>query len=211
MTARLVVFDFGGVVFRWRPEQLLARVLGPARIRQPEEALAWKDRFFQAYGGDWGEFDAGRIGVDEVRTRIAARTGLAPDEVQAVIDAVPAELQPIPGTVALIERLKAAGQALAYLSNMPLPYVAYLRAEQPVLGCFGQGVFSGEERCAKPEDRIFALAQARFGRTPPELVFIDDHPANIEAARALGWTALLFTGPDVLAADLDKLGLLPLD
>lgn len=48
-----LIFDFGGVLFRWRPADLLARVL-PQHIHSGEEAEHWKRQFFQAYQGDWG-------------------------------------------------------------------------------------------------------------------------------------------------------------
>jgi hypothetical protein len=53
--------------------------------------------------------------------RIAKRTGLAPADVQAVVDAVPAALQPMPDTRGPAAQLHAAGHPLYFLSNMPAP------------------------------------------------------------------------------------------
>ena len=69
-----IVFDFGGVVFRWHPASFLARVW-PHRIETLEQGAAATAVFFQNYGGDWGLFDQGLISADEVVRRIAARTG----------------------------------------------------------------------------------------------------------------------------------------
>ena len=44
---------------------------------------------------------------------------------------------------------------------------------------------------------------------PTTAVFIDDKPANVAGAEALGFTGLHFTGPEALRADLIRLGLLP--
>ena len=41
-----------------------------------------------------------------------------------------------------------------------------------------------------------------------QLLFIDDHRPNVEAALARGWQAVHFTNPQALAADLARLGLL---
>ena len=60
-----IVFDFGGVVFRWHPASFLARVL-PQRIETLEQGARAAAQFFQNYGGDWGLFDQGLIGADEV-------------------------------------------------------------------------------------------------------------------------------------------------
>lgn len=201
-----VIFDFGGVVFQWRPADLLARVL-PHRIRSTEEAEHWKRTFFQAYQGDWGAFDSGLISAEECRDRIAARTGLSRDEVQTVIDAVPQELAPQAGTVALLQALKAAGHRLFFLSNMPEPYAQYLETHHAFLSWFEDGVFSARVKTGKPGLDIFRIALARFGLAPAEALFIDDHPENIAAAGQLGLPALQFTTARRLLADLRAQGL----
>ena len=48
-----IVFDFGGVVFRWHPASFLAR-MWPHRIETLEQGAATAAVFFQNYGGDWG-------------------------------------------------------------------------------------------------------------------------------------------------------------
>jgi HAD superfamily hydrolase (TIGR01509 family) len=203
-----LIFDFGGVVFRWQPEALLARVL-PQHAATPEQAAHWKQQYFQNYSGDWGAFDSGLISADEVVARIAARTGLARDEVQAVVDAVPSELEPLAGTVALIESLKANGHRLFFLSNMPAPYAEHLERSHAFMASFEQGVFSSRVRLAKPDARLFALALAQFGIEARDALFIDDHSANIEAATQFGLPALLFTEPSLLAEALRERGYLP--
>ena len=117
-----IVFDFGGVLFRWQPAQLLLREL-PHRLADTTAAQALATQFFQGYGGDWAAFDRGEIEVPQLARNIAARTGLALADVQRVIDGVKDELQPLPDSVALIERLRAAGHRLHYLSNMPAPSI----------------------------------------------------------------------------------------
>lgn len=202
------VFDFGGVVFQWRPAELLKREL-PRHATDDDSVRHWLKQFFQDYGGDWGEFDRGTIEADEVVARIAARTGLSPAEVRRVVEGVPAELQLMPDTAALIQRLRGAGQRLCFLSNMPRPYARHLRAAHPLDDWFDDGVFSSDERQIKPDPAIFALAQQRFGVPAAELVFLDDHPINIEAARAAGWRALHFSGAARAEADLRAAGWWP--
>jgi len=187
-----IVFDFGGVVFRWHPASFLARVW-PQRAQTLEQGAQLAAQFFQNYGGDWGLFDQGLISADEVVRRIAARTGWPQDEVQVVVNAVPDELMSIPATVALIGELKAGGHALHFLSNMPEPYADHLSASYPLAEWFQSGLFSGRVKHIKPGAEIFAMAEQQFGAQPHELLFLDDHPANIEAAMARGWQAVLFT------------------
>lgn len=196
-----LIFDFGGVLFHWRPAELLARVL-PERVRSTEEAEHWKRQFFQAYQGDWGAFDSGLISAEECRDRIAARTGLSRDEVQAVMEAVPLELAPQQGTVDILRALKSAGHRLFFLSNMPEPYARHLEQQHDFLGWFEDGVFSARVKTGKPGLDIFHLALARFGVAAQDALFIDDHPENIQAAAQLGLPALQFTSPSRLAQDL---------
>jgi putative hydrolase of the HAD superfamily len=188
-----IVFDFGGVLFQWQPQRLLRREI-PQMAHDEASAALWVSKIFQSYEGDWGDFDRGSVSVPELVTRIAARTGLTAHEVQAVVDGVPHELQPIADTVTLLRRLREEGHELYFLSNMPAPYADHLEREHDFLAWFRDGVFSARVGLAKPDPAIFALAAARFGAAPSELVFLDDHEPNVLAARAGGWRALHFTG-----------------
>ncbi|WP_077034838.1 HAD family hydrolase [Pelomonas sp. KK5] len=187
-----IVFDFGGVLFRWHPPSFMARIW-PHRAADATQGREIALQFFENYRGAWGDFDRGVAEAHEVVERIAARTGWPRAEVQAVVDAIPAELELQAETVKLIEELKAAGHRLFFLSNMPRPLAAHLEAAHPLHEWFEGGVFSGRVRQVKPGAEIFATAIATFGVKAEDCVFLDDHPENIEAAKALGWEALLFT------------------
>lgn len=187
-----IVFDFGGVVFRWQPASLLARVW-PHRIETLEQGAQAAAQFFQNYGGDWGLFDQGLIGADEVVRRIAARTGWPRGEVQQVVKAVPEELLPIPATVVLIRDLKQAGHTLHFLSNMPEPFADHLCRSHPLSEWFRSGLFSGRVKQSKPGPHIYALAERAFEASGQDLLFLDDHPANVDAALARDWQSFLFT------------------
>ncbi|MDT9002123.1 HAD family phosphatase [Paucibacter sp. APW11] len=202
-----IVFDFGGVLFHWHPASFLAR-LWPQRAADEQAGAALAQDFFQNYSGDWGAFDQGLIDAPTVIARISARTGWPAEEVRQVVEAVPDELQARPATVALIEDLKAHGHRLFYLSNMPEPYADHLERSYPLHDWFDAGVFSGRVKLSKPGREVFELAQQRFGLPAEQLLFLDDHPANIEAARALGWQALLFSDADSVRPELQALGLI---
>lgn len=186
-----VVFDFAGVLFHWQPPQMLQRVL-PQHATDDASARRLVQDIFQGYTGDWADFDRGLLEVPELVQRIAARTGLPAQAVQAVVDAVPAELQPIAETVALLRRLHAQGRRLHFLSNMPAPYADYLEREHDFLNCFDSGVISARVQQIKPEPGIFDTAARLFGSEPAQLLFIDDMLDNVHAARQAGWQALHF-------------------
>jgi putative hydrolase of the HAD superfamily len=202
-----IVFDFGGVLFHWHPASFLARVW-PHRAATVEEGAGIAKTFFQNYGGDWGLFDQGLIGADEVIGRIVARTGWPIEDVEAVLRAVPGELALIPGTAALITDLRAAGHTLHYLSNMPEPFADHLASAHPLHEWFESGLFSGRVKHIKPGAEIFQLAEQQFGARPEEMLFLDDHPANVDAVLNRGWQAILFTDAAAARRQLVERGLL---
>lgn len=187
-----IVFDFGGVVFQWKPTRLLQREI-PQHATDEASAARWAETVFEGYGGDWGEFDRGTLDVPVLVQRIARRTGLDETDVLRVVMAVPVELQPQAATVDLLHRLRQAGHGLHYLSNMPRPFADLIEAREPFVSWFHSGVFSSRVGVIKPEPAIYELAAARFGARPDELVFLDDHLPNVLAARDLGWNALHFS------------------
>jgi putative hydrolase of the HAD superfamily len=200
-----VVFDFGGVVFQWRPSELLKRTL-PHRAVDEAAAQRLVLDFFQNYEGDWGRFDRGTIEVPELAPLIAERLGFELGEVQAVIDAVPGELEAQRETVDLLHRLHDAGHRLYFLSNMPEPYAVHLESSHAFFSRFTDGVFSSRVKLIKPEPEIFELATKRFGIEPSQTVFIDDVAKNVEIARAHGWHAIQFITAAQVEAELTALG-----
>jgi len=202
---RAFVFDFGRVVFRWRPDVLLATAL-PRRATDAASTRHWVEQVFQAYGGDWGDFDRGVVEPPELARRIASRTGLAEDEVAAIIEQAPHELQPLPDTLAWLRRLHAQGRPLHYLSNMPEPFAAHLERTHDLMAMFESGLFSARVKLLKPEPGIYAQAAALFGRAPSQLLFLDDHLPNVVAAREAGWQAIHFVDAARAEADARALG-----
>ena len=203
------VFDFGGVVFRWRPVQLVAQVW-PHRARTDSERAQTVAQLLQGYEGDWGRFDQGLVDEAELIEAICRRTGWPTAEMVTFLSAVRQELQPQPEVVTLVKQLADAdrGQRPFFLSNMPAPLVDHLRAHHPLATWFQAGVFSSEEQLCKPDPRLFVRAAERFGQAPQHLLLIDDHPINVEAARRCGWQAELFSDAQTLRDALVARGLL---
>jgi putative hydrolase of the HAD superfamily len=55
-------------------------------------------------------------------------------------------------------------------------------------------IISAEVGLAKPDPAIFRLALARLKVMAAAAIFVDDVPANLEAARAIGMRPILFNG-----------------
>lgn len=202
-----VVFDFGGVLFNWQPLQLIQQVM-PTHARNDAEAAAVASAVFQSFapGSDWAEFDRGTVAWDTLRERIALRTGLPPRDLDKLMAAIPAHLQPLADTVDWLQRLADAGTRLCFLSNMPAPYAAHLQREHAFLSHFEAGVFSCDVKQIKPDAEIFHTAAERFGVDPRRTVFIDDNVHNIRTATELGWRAVRFEHVAQAEAELKQRG-----
>lgn len=197
-----VVFDLGGVVFRWEPLVVL-QTLFPQRVPNETVAREWAAQIFQTFhpDADWAQFDLGLIEPEPLAHRIAARTGLALADLRHLIDSIPGQLLPMQGTVDLIHDLKAQGHRLYFLSNMPSGYADHLVRENSFFSQFEEGIFSAHVQQIKPLPDIFATAQARWPlRGQP--VFIDDVQHNIDAAELHGWQGIQFETPQQVRAAL---------
>ncbi len=196
-----IVFDVAQVLLGWHPAAMLREVV-PHLAPDAAAAHALEATLFQGWGGDWAEFDRGRLDEPGIVARIVARTGLGTADVARVVAAIPQALQPLEGTLALVRRLKAGGHPVVFLSNMPASYAALLQARHPFFAGFDDGLFSADVGLIKPEPALYALAEQRFGRPPQALVFVDDTAANVAAAQARGWRGVVFRGAADAAASL---------
>ena len=197
-----VVFDLGGVLLDWNPRHLYRQM-----IDDPDEIEAFIDEVgLSAWNA---RQDAGRAweeAVEELATQFPHRRELIEAFWRRWPDTLGGEIE---GTVEILRELRDAGIRIVALSNwsaVTFP-VAFERFE--VLHWFDGIVLSGEVGVNKPDARIFEVMAARLAVNPAEAVFIDDTPANVAAATALGYTAIHFTGPESLRASLVELGLLP--
>ena len=208
-TAKSVVFDFGGVLFNWRPADLL-RSLFPQHAPDADAAQALVKRIFQGLtlDADWAAFDQGRIEPEPLAQQIAVRTGMTVAEVTQLIGAIPDHLSPKPDTVELLGQLHDVGVSLYFLSNMPAPYARELEARHAFLGYFKTGVFSGDVGLSKPDPQIYAMAAERTGKPASQLIFVDDLAENIDVAVANGWGGgVVFKNANQAARELRALGI----
>ena len=187
-----VVFDFGGVISVSPMEGWELYPFCAARgVDRTTVAAGWK-----RYRHLW---DGGFISFDEMYRRIFADAGV---EISAAdleelweIDAVGWIRNLRPETLNLMRMLKAQGKKLGILSNMSpdfhdrlfVPRAADYRALADV------EVISGLEKLYKPERPIYDLTQRRMGLSPDRLLFLDDTPVNVNAARSYGWQAEVYS------------------
>ena len=200
MTQKHVVFDIGGVLVDWQPH------------------LAWLDRFASA--------EAAHAFVERTNFRALNARGDAgerfvdlalevedPDDRAHFADYVSlytkTVVEPIHGTWAILDRLKAQGTPVHAITNWSAETWPEGLKVHPRLGeVFETLVVSGQEGIIKPDARIFHMLCDRAGVAPENCIFIDDGLHNVDGARAVGMDGIHFTSPDVLQAALTERGVL---
>jgi putative hydrolase of the HAD superfamily len=108
---------------------------------------------------------------------------------------------------AAVRALRAAGLRTCLLSNS---WGSDGYPREILLELFDVVVISAEVGMRKPEERIFRHATGLIGLAPGECVFIDDMPANVQAAQALGMRGVLHSDAATTVAELAELFGLPL-
>lgn len=202
MAPTSVIFDVGHVLYDWDPRVLYERLF------DDEQAL---DVFLnQVATREWHfQHDAGRP-FAETSAELSA---LFPQHAAMIAlwgprfsEQIPG---PIPGMMAIVEELDAAGVPLFAITNFSGEFFAPFRAREAALfDRFRDIVVSGDERLVKPDPAIYRLALTRFGVSAEQALFVDDNAANIAGARGVGLHAHHFRDSATLRAELVGAGLL---
>ena len=86
--------------------------------------------------------------------------------------------------------LRAGGTKMFLATNQEHMRAAYLMENLRLSDYFDGIFYSAMLGYQKPAPEFFRLATERVGIAPGDIAFIDDYPANIEAARQFGWKAM---------------------
>jgi HAD superfamily hydrolase (TIGR01509 family) len=190
---RNVVFDVGGVLVEWNPQQVLTQFYtDPALRRHVGSAL------FE--GSDWIDFDRGTLSEADLLAALATRAGRPAPEMLDLFLALRDSLAPKPDTVRLLETLHGRGVPLFCLSNMSDSIYVHLAGLHDFWARFQGIVISGRIQLLKPERAIYDHLLTRYSLKAEETVFLDDVEANVLGARAAGLRAFQFRN----AADAER-------
>lgn len=185
---RAVLFDFGLVlsgppdpVAQRRMETILNITdaeLRPAYWRHREDydlGILTGARFWQVVGSELGHSPTD----DELAQLLAADVALWTQPNQPIIDWAFA--------------LQSAGTLTGILSNMGDAMEDGITARFPWVSNFTERTFSHRLGIAKPDERIYRHAISGLGVPPEQILFLDDRPENVEAARALHMQAIQYS------------------
>jgi len=195
-----VLFDFGGV-FTESPF-LAAHEAGVELGIDVDVAF---DLCFGSYHDDgdhpWHRLERGEMTLEDARRALrtmAAERGYDVDPVDFLMRLARDDHQ----REQVVQRalaVKACGVRTACVTNNILEFGEGWRSLVPVDELFDAVVDSCHAGVRKPDPRIYQLALDAVDATPEAAVFLDDHPANVAAAEALGIRGIV-VGQDRLAA-----------
>jgi putative hydrolase of the HAD superfamily len=200
-----VIFDYGRVL-AWTQHQ--------------EPRAAWERRLGLAPGAltravhnehSWIAAQCGTISIDVHWQEVSTALRLTPADMTALRAAFYAGDVLNVELVACIDRLRAHGLRVGLLSNFSADLRTML-AQQDLLRCFDALAISAEIGIMKPDAAAYQAVLDMMQMEAHTCVFIDDVPANIAAAQAIGLHGIVFEdNPSCLAALTRLLGIDPDD
>ncbi|MBV8985789.1 MAG: HAD family phosphatase [Acidimicrobiia bacterium] len=195
-----VLFDFGGV-FTESPF-LAAHEAGEELGIDVDVAF---DLCFGTYHDDgdhpWHRLERGEMTLEDARRtlkQMAAERGFDVDPVEFLFRLARDDEQREP----IVQRalaIKATGMRTACVTNNILEFGDGWKSLVPVDELFDAVIDSCETGVRKPDPRIYRLALDAVDVDAEAAVFLDDHPANVAAAEAMGMRGIV-VGRDRLAA-----------
>jgi putative hydrolase of the HAD superfamily len=195
-TEVVVVFDLGEVLAT--PRELFAELA--------RQAGSDEQRFSAAYWAHRDPFDRG-AGADLYWRAVLEDAGVTHDADLALrLDELDATSWTTlrPDARCTLEDLNASGVRIAILSNAPLGMASKARAGNWA-HLVDDWFFSSELGMAKPDLQIYEAVTAKLGIQPSAVIFFDDRQVNVEAARAAGWRAELWTSAETVQKTLRNL------
>lgn len=96
----------------------------------------------------------------------------------------------------VVRELKARGFGIYLCSNASVRMLKCYQKLLPAAECFDGILFSGSEKCIKPQREIYEHLFKRFKLNPVECYFIDDQMLNIDGGKECGMDGYCFNDGD---------------
>lgn len=181
---RNIIFDYGSVLIRTDCRRVYAGVFGSWEKATWFRNNILTEEFMHRLdlGDDYGQC------ISDLQSKF-------PDYADAIamydtryLDFVAGEM---PGMRKLLMHLRVYGYHLYGLSNYSHKIYDIEQRLKIFRNLEGQ-IISSDIHITKPDPRIFKLLLAKYGLNAEESLFVDDRICNVEAARSLGFNAMVF-------------------
>ena len=198
---RAVVLDVGGVVLSWRRDaprldESLEDELGLERGAVGR--LLWSSPQLR-------DAECGRISAAEFWSFGCDALGAPPDVLARFNEALWSETQYLDERiVAWLTQLRSRCRVVAF-TNAWSDARDELNRRYQFDGLVDELVVSAELGLAKPDPAAYVRLLGSLLLPAEQVLFVDDRPANVEAAVGVGMIGLVCTGPDQLMESVDSL------
>ena len=195
-----IVLDVGRVLVAWQPKQLWKEW---GFSDETVEVLA--KALFDS--GVWNETDRGVLSDEEFLELAVHQAPEYEKEIVHFWNNVDKAIWQFPYVKEWIGAMKKAGYHVYILSNYGS--WTYEKTKDNALNFLEDvdgAIFSYQVKLIKPDEEIFYALFEKYGLHAEECVFLDDLPANIEGAKAVGMRGIVFKGLEDALVELGKLG-----
>ena len=196
---RNIIFDIGNVLtdFRWR---------GFLQDKGFDEATVDRVARASVLTSLWNEVDRGVWDRERLMKAFVQNDPGIEKELHLAFGNVKGMVTKREYAIPWVQELKAKGCGVYYLSNFSEPAHKDCMDALDFIPYMDGGILSYQEKVVKPDAAIYQLLLSRYGLKAQESVFIDDTPANVEAARALGFYGICFRTKEQVEEELQSLG-----
>lgn len=199
MKLKAFIFDMDGVIVDSEPLHRRVKLETFAHFGIPFDA-AELDRF------------VGRTSYD-LFSEVLAREGRSDISVEEITRykhehylelALGGALTAVPGSLALIARLREAGVPLALATSSWRPVIEAVLAQFGIADAFVSVLSGAEIPKSKPDPAIYRLSAEALGVAPQACVVLEDAAAGVAAAKGAGMKCIGFRNPLSGAQDLSR-------
>lgn len=192
-----VVFDVGRVLLSFDPPSILREYLPDCPELHP--TLLTKI-FASPY---WVMRDHGVISVEEAIHAMSGDDPALLPLVRQVMESWVEMKEIVPEGIEALRLCKQKGKKVYILSNYADEPFAHVEQKYDFLRLCDERFVSARLKMMKPDPRIYAYVTEKTGHAPERILFIDDAPANVEAALCAGWQALCYSEKGKIARFFD--------
>jgi putative hydrolase of the HAD superfamily len=203
---RTLICDLGNVLFFFSHEKMFRQLGALYGVDGSITKRAFADH------GWLLEYETGRLSSAQLRGLLrdtfqpdAGVDWREPDD-DTLLRAAADIFEPNQPMLDLLAPLKQAGLRLVMLSNTSDAHRVWIDRHHDVMRRFDALVLSYEVGFVKPEDGIYAAAQAAANCEPAECFYVDDIPEYVAAGRRHGWHAEVYRTTEGVISSLRSLG-----
>lgn len=183
-----IVFDFGGVLVDFDPERMTNDNFPPEYHDTIIENVFHSEH--------WKNMDRGTESVEEaLKNMLPCIPEDARQKMRDVIYDRVGQMPPLTEMTPIINTLHKGGYRLFVLSNCATWFHEF-KVNIPSIELFEDCFVSADYKVIKPDSIIFEMFLEKYSINAEECLFIDDSPANTEAAHKLGFKTFCFKDKD---------------